>query len=95
LRLWAFGTSSDGLGLPELSFWLLTGPEFGALRREWERARGIQTLTKTEKANLDAGRRYILEAQMRAHNRKAEQDRLRAERRGMRVVPKIPEVANG
>jgi CRISPR/Cas system-associated exonuclease Cas4 (RecB family) len=70
-----------------------------ALRREWERERGIKPPpTKEEKANLEAGRRYIFEAQMRAHNRKIEAERLRAERQGIKLVEnKIPvrEVANG
>jgi len=76
LKLWAFGTSTDGLGRTELDFWLLTYDEFTALKREWERERGIKPpLTKEQQANLEAGRRHILEAQMRAHNQQREKMR--------------------
>jgi len=62
LKLWAFGTSRDGLGLSELAFWLLTYPEFLALKREWERARGIKPpLTKEQRENLAWGKHKIME----------------------------------
>jgi hypothetical protein len=96
LDLWAFGTSPDGLGLTELGFWLLTYPEFTALKRQWERARGIASpLTKEQAENLANGRRYILEAQARAHNKVIAARKEQAEKRGMRIVRPGRRVANG
>ena len=87
MKLWAFGTSNDGLGLSELDFWLLTYREFTALQRQWERARGIKPpLTSEEKQNLANNERYIREAWMRAHNKVKE----RAIASGLTVVKSIP-----
>jgi hypothetical protein len=35
LRIWAFGTSKDGLGLTAEAVWHLTPREFAALRKVW------------------------------------------------------------
>ena len=66
----------------------MTYREFLALKREWERAHGIKPpLTKQERENLESNRRYILEAQMRAHNAV----KARALASGLTIVRSIPE----
>lgn len=39
MRLWAFATSKDGLGLEERKLWSLTTRKYNALVRVWEDAR--------------------------------------------------------
>jgi hypothetical protein len=75
--LWAFGTSSDGLGRSTLDFWMLTPAEFFWLKREWCRARNIALpLTGEEKASLDFNRKWVNDQWMKAHARVAEKKRL-------------------
>lgn len=87
MKLWAFGTSTDGLGLSELAFWLLTDPEFTALRRVWESARGIKPpLTKEERENLARNHNFMLRAEIHKHNTQVEELRKKAERSGIKLV---------
>jgi hypothetical protein len=61
-----------------MAFWLLTLPEFTALKRVYEAARGIKPpLTKEESENLAFNQRYILDQQIRAHNRKIESQKMK------------------
>ncbi len=71
--MWAFGTSRHGLGLSELQFWLLTVPEFRALKAVYNQAHGVPApLSRKDQEQLAKNQRYILEQQMRAHNRMIE-----------------------
>jgi hypothetical protein len=69
LKLWAFGTGRDGLGLSELQFWLLTYSEFVALKRVWEAARGIKPpLTKAQKEELAFNKTWLRDMWIKAHD---------------------------
>jgi hypothetical protein len=88
LKLWAFGTSPYGLGLPEFDFWLLTPREYAALKAEWNRAHGIAPpLTKEQQANLDFNKKWIADQQIKALRKIDEKRKARAS--GLRAVQRV------
>jgi hypothetical protein len=59
---------------------LLTKREFEALQREWMRERGIKPpLTKAERDQLEYNKNWLLQMQLKAHNKVLERKRLRKE----------------
>jgi hypothetical protein len=78
LKLWAFGTAPDGLGLSSDAFWRLTPREYYALRAVHQEARGIKPeLTPAQQFEIAEKERYIRGKQLRAHNLSVQNRKLR------------------
>ena len=67
--MWAFGTSIDGLGLPEAKLWALTLREYQAIYAVHLRAHGVKVHTPAEWAQKAANEAYIREQWIKARNK--------------------------
>ena len=80
------------MGLSERKFWRLTQREYDAHLRQFERAHGIKPpLTEEQQKNKAYWSNWIMQGRALAHNKLVDEQRRRAERSGITLVPPIPD----